>query len=218
MSKLSCEVIKDLLPLYVDEIASTDSKKIVLEHMGECEKCRAEMEAMKAEYLTIPTKLGGEDDKKVISSFKRKWKLKLVLLLILVTIIAVMVCLFGVKMYMDAKRPDINGNEFILSTSLGANGEPTEVVFNMINGLHVEKTLGEVYISIPVNNKNMTECRVRLLREGQVLQDSYIPVSEERFVSVNLENIEDYTSGIYMLEYYNSDGDICQYKWFLIWE
>ena len=38
--KYDCEVIKDLLPLYHDEICSENTKTIVEEHLQECESCR----------------------------------------------------------------------------------------------------------------------------------------------------------------------------------
>ena len=37
--KLSCEVIKDLLPLYYDKVCSEETKVIVEEHLNECENC-----------------------------------------------------------------------------------------------------------------------------------------------------------------------------------
>ena len=38
MSKISCNVIQDIMPLYVDEIVSEDTKKLVEEHLKECER------------------------------------------------------------------------------------------------------------------------------------------------------------------------------------
>lgn len=35
--KISCDVIKDLLPLYIDDILSNDSKNLVDEHIEECD-------------------------------------------------------------------------------------------------------------------------------------------------------------------------------------
>ena len=35
MSKISCNVIQDIMPLYVDEIVSEDTKKLVEEHLKE---------------------------------------------------------------------------------------------------------------------------------------------------------------------------------------
>ena len=37
MSKISCNVIQDIMPLYVDEIVSEDTKKLVEEHLKECD-------------------------------------------------------------------------------------------------------------------------------------------------------------------------------------
>ncbi len=37
--KYTCEVIQDLLPLYKDEVCSDESKKIVEEHLKECNEC-----------------------------------------------------------------------------------------------------------------------------------------------------------------------------------
>jgi len=39
--KKECEVIRDLLPLYVDEICSETSREIVEEHLQGCEECTA---------------------------------------------------------------------------------------------------------------------------------------------------------------------------------
>ena len=44
--KLDCEVIRDLLPLYAEHMASPASTALVEEHLRECEACRAELEQM----------------------------------------------------------------------------------------------------------------------------------------------------------------------------
>ena len=38
--KLDCEVIRDLLPLYAEHMASPASTALVEEHLQECEACR----------------------------------------------------------------------------------------------------------------------------------------------------------------------------------
>ena len=40
MTKISCDICTDLIPLVKDEVASEDSKKAVLEHINTCEKCK----------------------------------------------------------------------------------------------------------------------------------------------------------------------------------
>ena len=45
--KYNCEIIKDLLPLYVDNICSNQSRKIVEEHLDECPKCQTYLQEIK---------------------------------------------------------------------------------------------------------------------------------------------------------------------------
>ena len=37
--KLNCNVIRDLLPLYADQICSDESRELVKEHLAECGDC-----------------------------------------------------------------------------------------------------------------------------------------------------------------------------------
>ena len=52
MSK-NCEIIKDLLPLYADDVCSEESRKLVAEHIAKCSECRAELEKMGIKYKRI---------------------------------------------------------------------------------------------------------------------------------------------------------------------
>ena len=52
--KLDCEVIRDLLPLYAEHMASPASTALVEEHLQECEACRAELEQMEQPVAVRP--------------------------------------------------------------------------------------------------------------------------------------------------------------------
>lgn len=45
---MNCNVIKDLIPLYIDECCSDESSKIVDEHIESCASCKRLMDEMKA--------------------------------------------------------------------------------------------------------------------------------------------------------------------------
>ncbi len=45
--KIPCNVICDLLPSYIDDICSYDTKKLVEGHISVCEECRRTLDAMK---------------------------------------------------------------------------------------------------------------------------------------------------------------------------
>lgn len=52
--KLSCQIVQDLLPLYVDGACSGDSRAAVEEHLAACEDCMREAEAMRASVALPP--------------------------------------------------------------------------------------------------------------------------------------------------------------------
>jgi|GEM_PF-728435 len=71
--KISCEIIKDLLPLYQDGVCSDESKKVIEEHIKICENCKAEIESMNGALpsLDIEKNLNEADAVKKIS---KKWR------------------------------------------------------------------------------------------------------------------------------------------------
>lgn len=50
--KYECEIIQDLIPLYVDEICSEKSKEMVTEHIAECDVCSNMVTELKKSELT----------------------------------------------------------------------------------------------------------------------------------------------------------------------
>lgn len=56
--KISCNIIKDLLPLYVENIVSNESKVLVEEHLKSCTECQAKLQKMQQ-----PVKLSADKDK-----------------------------------------------------------------------------------------------------------------------------------------------------------
>ena len=47
-NKITCDVIGDMLPLYVDNVLSEDSSAIVENHLEKCKSCRAALEQMES--------------------------------------------------------------------------------------------------------------------------------------------------------------------------
>ena len=95
MSEVTCNVIRDILPLYVDGIVSNDTQNMVLAHLEHCSECRKKYESMKSE-IELPI----ENDVKPLENFKRAWKRKKVLLVcssIVVTIAIILGAAFVMK-------------------------------------------------------------------------------------------------------------------------
>ena len=74
--KINCNIIRDILPLYVDGVVSADTSALVEEHMTECEDCRQEAERMKA-HMSLPDSGEVEEaEAKVIKDFGKAFRKK----------------------------------------------------------------------------------------------------------------------------------------------
>ena len=49
-----CNLIKDILPLYVEDMVSTDTQEFVNAHLEHCAECRAELERMRSSKKFVP--------------------------------------------------------------------------------------------------------------------------------------------------------------------
>ena len=75
MGKVSCNIVKDILPLYYDDVCSSDSKRMVEEHLPECNNCKMELEKIQDE-IHIPEKniIENRTDSNVIKNISTSWK------------------------------------------------------------------------------------------------------------------------------------------------
>jgi len=71
--KISCDIIKDLLPLYHDGVCSSDSKMMVEEHLAYCDSCKAELQAMDDE-LPINNAEQNLNEAEAVKKLSRRWK------------------------------------------------------------------------------------------------------------------------------------------------
>jgi len=83
--KLTCNVIRDILPLYVEDMVSEDTRKIMKEHINSCDNCRKQYEDMKSS-IDLPMDTDTEPLKKIKSTVQRK-KLQAVIFSVMVTIV-----------------------------------------------------------------------------------------------------------------------------------
>lgn len=113
-----CAIVKDLLPLYADEVCSFESKKFVAEHLNECDECCKELES-----FTLDVKTTSADEKKAVKTFKKKTERKVAVKVISV-ILAVCIGVFGALSsywYFRFRKPieDLNGlaNDYMFESN-----------------------------------------------------------------------------------------------------
>ena len=52
MEKINCEIIRDLIPSYVDGVCSEATKRCVEEHVAACDGCRQMLASYKSHMLS----------------------------------------------------------------------------------------------------------------------------------------------------------------------
>lgn len=70
MKKVSCNIIRDILPLYLDDVVSDETKEMVEEHLQSCAACREEASSMKKDVVLPASKSQRFAEANVIKSIK----------------------------------------------------------------------------------------------------------------------------------------------------
>lgn len=94
--KNSCNVIRDLLPLYEDDALSEESAQLVREHLKNCAECREELRKMR-----VPISLPPDEDEEAVKRFlerraelRRAQNKKLICILVPLALVLVAAVLF----------------------------------------------------------------------------------------------------------------------------
>ena len=87
MMNISCQVVRDLLPLYHDNVCSEDSRAMVEEHLRDCPACSAELKTYDAEPAEKKM-----DEARLIAGTAKAWKNKAAAFFKGALIVAVLAC------------------------------------------------------------------------------------------------------------------------------
>ena len=110
----NCNMIKDLLPLYADEVCSDESRKAVEEHLKECPDCKAELEKLRRHVAVSPQK-----DAEVLRRIKKRLRIEKIATglicaaALIFTALAAMVYLINTDKSMDIERYDIPNSVYV---------------------------------------------------------------------------------------------------------
>ena len=107
MKKVDCEIIQDLLPLYIDNICSEKSKELINIHIRSCDECLRDLNIMRESMFLIEPHTNSDSNsdsnseidilKKIKSSLLKK-NIKLVAIsCIFITIVFVLLGLYIFK-------------------------------------------------------------------------------------------------------------------------
>ena len=115
--QISCGVIRDLLPSYVEQLTDSETNELVEQHLADCEECRKVVENMKNNEKMSPVIQGEE---KAELDFLKKNK-KRTRLIVWCSIIAAVLVICGAIIY-AATRPSSyfivdNGDDGVITVT-----------------------------------------------------------------------------------------------------
>ncbi|WP_461809713.1 DUF4825 domain-containing protein [Faecalimonas sp.] len=91
-NKLPCDVIEDLLPLYIEQLTSDCTKEMIEEHIETCEKCREKLERMREPSIC---ERNDEEEMEIdfLKKTKRGYRKKIGISMMLVLVLCILVFL-----------------------------------------------------------------------------------------------------------------------------
>lgn len=119
---VSCNVIRDLLPLYAEKLTSPDSNRLVEEHLTDCPECSRQLSVMQ-KAAPMPVEVDTDPLEKIRQIMRKRWALTaLTAVLLVVTIVCQGVLLLDATVYLTPEQAvesvevKENGDLFIHAT------------------------------------------------------------------------------------------------------
>ena len=197
---VKCEIIKDVLPLYIDGVVSLETKNMVERHLLNCEKCKEEYREMSKE-VALPLNTDNSMFKQLKVSF-RKRKIKIAIATSLITAMVIMSIywfvfnfqrvipysnslfsietLDGNQLYLQYNGNNYYGSYEAYSIPINIDGEVRNVSL-----IYFTQTLAESPSSNFFNNSNETETLYKFKESEQIDAIYYVDFD------TNVSNLED---------------------------
>ena len=131
-----CNLIRDILPLYVEDMVSTDTREFVSEHLEHCEACRAELEHMRKPADIIPN-----TDIVPLRRIKKELFIKRLQTVFLTAILAcaIVTVLFGIL----TSPKFFSYSDDLFNVNSGADGSITIAFDNKVTGYSCMKEFND---------------------------------------------------------------------------
>ena len=187
--KYPCEIISDLLPLYIDDLCNEKSKEVVCNHLSSCEKCKQNYEKMKG--VDNIMKNNNSEDFKVADSLKsiRRKIFRNKIFVSVLTIVVIGFAIFGVATIMENTEKVIKYADNITVTKVNREEK----------GLCLEAEItGNLVLST-------MQKRVEIEKDGETQINIYFYTETNAWEDI-LANEK--TSSRYLIAPINEDNDI----------
>ena len=121
--KNECSIIRDILPLYVENMVSEDTAEFVKEHLGNCPTCRAELEKLRKPVQPVAAQHVPDIDAEPLKRLKKALLMEKVQAILCTAAVLLALMLSGLS-FLTAPEYFAYSQELVTVTE-GANGEAT---------------------------------------------------------------------------------------------
>ena len=173
-----CGIIRDLLPLYIDDVCNEESKQAVENHLSECEKCRNYYESMKSTEGFVAKENDNSEDMKMANNLKNvKSKInKKIRNIVLGAVAAMVFVIVGVTLLFSVALKEVSPDDVIVSANVYSF---EELIENPAS--NVPNSESVTIYSDDSDNSQKIEVRIPEIGEITVTEDT---IEKNKYVTV----------------------------------
>ena len=173
-----CGIIRDLLPLYIDDVCNEESKQAVENHLSECEKCRNYYNSMKSTEGFVAKENDNSEDMKMANNLKKvKSKInKKIRNIVLGAVAAMVFVIVGVTLLFNVALKEVSPDDVIVSANVYSF---EEIIENSAS--NVPNSESVTIYSDESDNSQKIEVRIPEIGEITVTEDT---IEKNKYVTV----------------------------------
>lgn len=173
-----CGIIRDLLPLYIDDVCNEESKQAVENHLSECEKCRNYYKSMKSTEGFVAKENDNSEDMKMANNLKNvKSKInKKIRNIVLGAVAAMVFVIVGVTLLFSVALKEVSPDDVIVSANVYSF---EELIENPAS--NVPNSESVTIYSDDSDNSQKIEVRIPEIGEITVTEDT---IEKNKYVTV----------------------------------
>lgn len=139
MENFNCNIINDLLPLYLDNLCSEESKQMIEEHLKSCKECQKTLNYMKNDFTITE-----DTDARIIKKVKQRIRIEKFAIAFAVFFVLLNVLIIGGS-YVIANQTTMNDmlQESDIRIEEDNNGDVW--LIRSGNAIYASHTIGEIY-------------------------------------------------------------------------
>ena len=173
-----CGIIRDLLPLYIDDVCNEESKQAVENHLSECEKCRNYYNSMKSTEGFVAKENDNSEDMKMANNLKKvKSKInKKIRNIVLGAVAAMVFVIVGVTLLFNVALKEVSPDDVIVSANVYSF---EELIENSASNVPNSESV-TIYSDVSDNSQKI-EVRIPEIGEITVTEDT---IEKNKYVTV----------------------------------